>query len=65
MRHLVVRQRLLDVKVFFTNGKVKKIVIALVFLGGIVIGQQFGNWQDIIKLFANVVWVGLFGAEEC
>jgi len=39
----------------YTNGKVRKIIIALVFLGGIVIGQQFGSVHDIIKLIASAV----------
>jgi hypothetical protein len=39
----------------FTNGKVRKIIIALVFLGGIVIGQQFGSWHDVISLIASAV----------
>ena len=39
----------------FTNGKVRKIIIALVFLGGIVIGQQFGSWHEIITLIASAV----------
>lgn len=39
----------------YTNGKVRKIIIALILLVGIVIGQTFGNWHDIISLLSNVV----------
>lgn len=46
-------QDTLDRNQKFTNGKVRKIIIALVFLGGIVIGQQFANWHDIISLLAT------------
>lgn len=46
---------MLDTKVSYTNGKVKKIIIALVFLGGIVVGQQFGDWHSIIALLASAV----------
>lgn len=42
-------------QVAYTNGKVRKIVIALVLLAGIVIGQTFTNTHDIISLFAGVV----------
>jgi len=37
----------------FTNGKVRKIIIAMIFLGGIVIGQTFANTHDIIQLIAG------------
>lgn len=43
----------IDEKVSYTNGKVRKITIALVLLGGIVIGQTFTNWHDIISLLSN------------
>lgn len=39
----------------FTNGKVRKIIIALVLLAGIVIGQSFGNAHDIIELLVHLV----------
>jgi hypothetical protein len=42
-------------QVKFTNGKVRKMIITLVLLGGIVIGQTFTNAHDIIQL--------LFGAH--
>lgn len=42
-----------DMKVTYTNGKVKKIIIALVLLAGIVIGQNFSNTHDIIGLLAS------------
>jgi hypothetical protein len=37
----------------YTNGKVRKIIIALVLLAGIVIGQTFGNAHDIITLLVS------------
>ena len=45
----------LDTKVTYTNGKVRKIIIALVLLGGIVIGQNFSSTHDIIGLFAGLI----------
>jgi hypothetical protein len=37
----------------YTNGKVRKIIIVLVLVVGIVIGQTFGNWHDIISLIVG------------
>lgn len=39
----------------YTNGKVKKIIIALVLVFGILIGQNFQSTHDIITLFANAI----------
>jgi len=36
-----------------TNGKVRKIIVALVLLSGIVIGMNFNNAHDIIQLLAH------------
>lgn len=46
---------LADIKkaVTYTNGKVKKIIIALVLLGGIVIGQSTTNLPALISLFIH------------
>lgn len=41
-----------DKKVSYTNGKVRKIIIALVLLGGIVIGQTLPT-KDIVSLVAH------------
>jgi len=38
-----------------TNGKVRKIIIALVLIAGILIGQTFNNVHDIISLLSNVI----------
>jgi tetrahydromethanopterin S-methyltransferase subunit G len=43
------------VKVTYTNGKVRKIIIALVLLAGIVIGQSFTNTHDIIELLVHML----------
>ena len=40
----------LDKKVSFTNGKVRKIIVALVLVFGILIGQNFSTAHDIIGL---------------
>lgn len=45
----------IEEKVTYTNGKVRKIIIALVLLGGILIGQTFTNRQDIIGLFSHLL----------
>lgn len=45
----------LDMKVSFTNGKVRKIIMVLLVLGGILVGQAFTNTHDIIALFANAL----------
>ena len=42
-------------KVTYTNGKVRKIILALVLLGGILIGQTFTSTHDIISLFAGLI----------
>lgn len=42
-------------QVKYTNGKVRRITIALVLLGGILIGQTFTTTKDIIQLFAGVI----------
>jgi hypothetical protein len=39
----------------YTNGKVRKIIIVLFLIGGIIIGQTFSNAHDIIQLVANFV----------
>lgn len=39
----------------FTNGKVRKIIIALVLISGIVIGQAFTNSKEIINLVSHVL----------
>lgn len=38
----------------YTNGKVRKIIIALVLLGGIVIGQSSTNIHELITLFTHL-----------
>ena len=43
----------IEAKVTYTNGKVRKIIIALVLLAGIVIGQSFANPKDIITLLSH------------
>ena len=45
----------IDRKVSYTNGKVRKIIIALVLIVGIVIGQTFATPHDIIELLSNIV----------
>jgi hypothetical protein len=45
----------IDKKVSYTNGKVRKIIIALVLVFGILIGQNFGSVHDIIQLFSNAL----------
>lgn len=39
----------------YTNGKVRKIIIALVLVSGIVIGQTFTNAHDIISLIISII----------
>jgi hypothetical protein len=52
-----VQERLDEIllQVRYTNGKVRKMIIALVLIGGIVIGQTFSNTHDIINLLANLL----------
>lgn len=45
----------IDAKVTYTNGKVRKIIIAMVLLAGIVIGQNFSSTHDIIGLVAGII----------
>ena len=37
----------------YTNGKLRKVIIAIVLLAGILVGQNFPNWHDIITIFAG------------
>jgi hypothetical protein len=55
LSRIEIRTESIEKQATYTNGKVRKIIIALVFLGGIVIGQQFANWHDIIGLIASAV----------
>lgn len=41
--------------VAYTNGKVKKIIIALTLIGGILIGTTITNTHDIIGLVAHLI----------
>lgn len=38
----------------YTNGKVRKIIVTLVLIGGVLIGQSFANMHDIIALLISV-----------
>jgi hypothetical protein len=51
-----VQQKLEEIlrQVRYTNGKVRKMIIARVLIGGILIGQAFTNMHDIISLLSNV-----------
>jgi hypothetical protein len=51
-----VKNDLAEIKtlVRYTNGKVRKIIIALVLLSGIMIGQNFSSAHDIISLLAGL-----------
>lgn len=40
-------------QVKYTNGKVRKIIIAIILIGGILIGQTFSNLHDIISLLSG------------
>jgi len=44
-----------DAKVTYTNGKVRKITVALILLSGIVIGQNFTSAKDIVSLFVSII----------
>jgi hypothetical protein len=46
-------QRDLDKNQKFTNGKVRKIIVALVLVFGILIGQNFGSARDVISLIVS------------
>lgn len=41
--------------VSFTNGKVRKIIIAMVLMFGILIGQGVTNTHDLIGLFTHFI----------
>lgn len=51
-----IKQDLAEIKtmVRFTNGKVRKIIIAMVLMGGILIGQAFTNSHDLIQFVAGI-----------
>lgn len=48
-------QDIIDAKVTYTNGKVRKIIIAFVLLAGIVIGQSTTNFSDVAKFFIGII----------
>ena len=54
LSRIEVQQGALEKNQKYTNGKVRKIIIALVLVFGILIGQNF-NMHDIISLLANVL----------
>lgn len=45
----------IESKVSYTNGKVKKLIIAGFLIGGILIGQTFANMHDIITLMSTLI----------
>lgn len=45
----------IETQVGFTNGKVRKIIVALLLVSGIVIGQTFTNPRDIIQLLSGLL----------
>jgi len=55
LSRIEIRTEGIETQAKYTNGKVRKIIIVLVFLTGIVVGQQFGSWHDIIAALAPVV----------
>jgi hypothetical protein len=42
-------------QVRYTNGKLRKIIIALVLIGGIIIGQAFPTVHDVIQLLGGSI----------
>lgn len=57
MRESATRQEVkldsIEKKVSYTNGKVRKIIIAIVLVFGILIGQNFTSTHDVIQLFSS------------
>lgn len=45
----------IELQVIYTNGKVRKLIIALVLIAGVVIGQNFANMKEIIGLIAGII----------
>lgn len=39
----------------FTNGKLRKVIVAMLLLGGIVIGLVSKNAADVVHLFTGVI----------
>ena len=52
-----IKKDLSDIKslVTYTNGKVKKIIIALFLIFGILIGQNFPSTHDILSLLGGLI----------
>jgi hypothetical protein len=42
-------------QVAYTNGKVRKIIIALVLIAGVLIGQTFTDTHQVISLLAGLI----------
>jgi hypothetical protein len=54
---LYVKEKLesIETKVTYTNGKVRKIIIAMILIGGIIIGQAFSDSKDLIQFVAHLL----------
>lgn len=54
LSRIEIKTEAIETQAKYTNGKVRKIIIALVLIAGILIGQSFSSWHDILSLLANV-----------
>lgn len=54
LQRIELSQSLIDVKVTYTNGKVRKIVIGLTLLAGVVIGNALTGKEIITALIAHL-----------
>lgn len=55
LERIELAQSELDKNQKFTNGKVRKIIIALVLVFGILIGQNFATTHDILNLLSSLI----------
>jgi hypothetical protein len=54
LSRIELKTQAIETQAKYTNGKVRKIIIALVLIGGILIGQTFTNPNEIITLFTHI-----------
>lgn len=55
LQQIKMDQQVMMKMVGYTNGKVRKLIIALVLIAGVIIGQSFANTHDIIQLLAGLI----------
>lgn len=48
---------MIDAKITYTNGKLRKVIVALILVFGILIGQTFPTAAGVLQLFSNAIHI--------